>query len=462
MRILLVKPPLISDAVQPSLGLASLAASLPAEHEVAILDGVLGPFSGPQLARRLLDRRPDLIGFQCLTADVRTVRALAGIVRRSLPDAAVVVGGPHPSALDDGGLSELGPEVDFAFRGEAEPGLPGLVAALAAGDRSARRLSRIPGLVYRGPDNRVRANAPRRADLNRLPLPRWDLVQPERYPPSPNAAFFERWPCAPIVTSRGCPYDCAFCAASTVAGRKVRYRPLDSVLDEIALLRSRGVREIHLEDDNFTFDRDYALGFTEAVARRFPGLSWACPNGARLQSLDDELLALMRRGGCHSIGLGIESGSQRILERIGKGQSLEEVRQAVHRVHRAGIGAVGFFILGLPGETRDDVEATIRLALELPLRRANFMLFSPFPGTRLWTELGESRADPMAKSFAEVGHVPEGWTAAELKTAQRRAFLRFYLRPRAAASLIADVRSVRHAYWIGRRMLRWMVPQPWP
>lgn len=459
MRVLLVKPSVVSDAVQPNLGLAYLAASLPAEHAVAILDGVLEPFSESDFERTLAERQPDLVGFQCLTSEVARVRALAGVAHRTRPGTVVVVGGPHPSAMDDGALDELGPDVDFAFRGEAEPGFPALVKALVSGDRSVRRLSRVPGLVFRTRQGAIRQNQPRRTDLSCFPLPRWDLVRPERYPPSPNAAFLQRWPVAPIITSRGCPFDCAFCGASALAGRQVRYRPLQQVLDEIALLLARGVREIHLEDDNFTFDRDYARRFCEAVSRRFPGLSWACPNGARLESLDRELLALMRRSGCHSIGLGIESGSQRMLDRIGKRQSLEDVREAVERVHAAGIAAVGFFIIGLPGETRVEIEATIRLALELPLRRANFMLFTPFPGTRLWSELGEPRPGTAPPSFAEVGYVPAGFTAAELKAAQRRAFLRFYLRPAAAISLLADLRSPRHAYWILRRMLRWMIPR---
>ncbi|NOZ85803.1 MAG: B12-binding domain-containing radical SAM protein [Deltaproteobacteria bacterium] len=457
MRVLLVKPPGTSDSVQPPLGLAYIAAVLSADgHEVAVLDGLLENMDKRSFQERLWSLQPGLVGFQCLSHDIASVKQLAESTRNYSGDCKVVVGGPHPTCTKHGGLDYFGDLVDYAFRGEAEPGFPMLIKILESGNEQGRDLRTVPGLAYRE-GGAVRVNAVHRPDLKDLPLPRWDLLKPETYPPSPNAAFFQKWPTAPIITSRGCNHHCSFCAASIISGSKVRYRPIESVLEEIGVLRERGIQEIHIEDDSFTSDRNYVETFCDAISSTFPDLAWACPNGVRIDTLDLELLKLMKKSGCHEVSLGVESGSQRILDRVGKGQTLGEVRAAVEKINKAGMVAIGFFIIGFPGESIEEAEETIRFSLSLPLRRANFMLFRPLPGTGSWVQAGKPLPDTLPPSFAEVSYVPAGWSARGLKKMQRKAFLKFYMRPGAALHLVTDIRSPGHFLWIAKRIFRWMI-----
>jgi radical SAM superfamily enzyme YgiQ (UPF0313 family) len=363
-------------------------------------------------------------------------------------------------------MEHFGAGLDFAFQGEAENGLPMLLDVLdgRGGPRGASSpdgLAAIPGLVWRDPEGRVVANPTCVTDLQSVAMPRWDLLDPRQYPPSPHGAFFRKAPVAPVSVSRGCPYSCSFCAGSQIHGRTVRYRPVARVLDEIRRLHDQfGVREIHFVDDNLTWDVGYTHALCDGIESlpfRFP---WSCPNGVRLDRLDRPLVRHMRRAGCYSVGIGIESGAARVMGRLRKGLTVDDVRRQIAMVAEEGLETRGFFVLGFPGETRDEILATIRLALDLPLDFAHFMLFHPLPGTASWDEVvAEGRlgtVDWSAATFAEVAYSPVGLAAGELKSLHRSALVRFYLRPSRLVRLLAQVRSPAHARRIARRVFRWL------
>jgi anaerobic magnesium-protoporphyrin IX monomethyl ester cyclase len=286
-------------------------------------------------------------------------------------------------------------------------------------------------------------------------------MPPQGFPPSPHAAFYREFPVAPMVASRGCPYPCVYCAGKLTMGKTVRYRSVDNVLEEVRLLLGRyKVREIHLVDDNFTYSKEYVLEFCRKVGEESLKFFWTCPNGVRLNTLDEEILSAMKKAGCYAVAVGVESGSQRVLDNMRKGLTLEEIRSKIGAIRRVGLTPIGFFVLGFPGETRAEMEQTLGFSTSLGLRRANFMLFHPFPGTEVfkWIQKRHQRNGLLltAPSFAEVSYIPEGFSARELKDLQRKAFLRFYLRPGVLLRFIGDIRSIRHAYYISRRTLRWM------
>jgi radical SAM superfamily enzyme YgiQ (UPF0313 family) len=458
MKVLLINPVFISDSLQPNLGLAYLAAAVGPRHEVRVFDNFMG-YLNPEDVRRGLEREsPDVVGFQTLYLEIDTVGDLLTMVKSWRKDCVTVVGGPAPTAQAADLFEWYGERLDYAFVGEAEKGFPALLDLLSAGRPDESALSLVPGLVRRV-RGRVTANPQAVTDVASVPMPAWRLFDFRAYPPAPHGAFYRRRPVAPIITSRGCPHRCGFCAASLVARRRVRYRPLDHVLDEIEyLLGERGVREIHLVDDNFTFSREYVEAFCEGIERRRLRFPWACPNGVRLQTLSGDLLRRMKAAGCYALSMGIESGVQETLDHLRKDQTIGEARRAVELVFESGIHAVGFFVLGIPGETRGQMEETVRFSLSLPLRRVNYMFFVPFPGTALYKEAGGGRRLPRVRSFAEISFVPGGMTAAELKAIQRSAFLRFYLRPRQFSWLLSDIRGPRHMKWVGKRIVRWLVP----
>jgi radical SAM superfamily enzyme YgiQ (UPF0313 family) len=237
-----------------------------------------------------------------------------------------------------------------------------------------------------------------------------------------------------VLTTRGCPCRCTFCAGFRITGRKVRHRPLSQVWEEIELLVGKyGVREIHIEDDNFTFDRDYAVSFCEeAVRRRLPVL-YSTPNGVRLDTLDDELVGLMKAAGWYVVHCGIESGSDRVLRLSRKGTTTALVKDRIDLLRRHGLMVAGYFILGLPGETEEDMRMTIDFARTSGLHWAHFAAFLPIPGS----EAGDAwlAAHDMSAGGWRAFHntdcpaPPDGISRERMKELQRKAFLSFYLRP---------------------------------
>jgi len=459
MRVLLVKPNNLSDHIQPSLGLGYLARAIRGEHDVKILDCIKEGIGVDGLSKRIKRFDPDILGLQCYTFDLKFVNDSLIAAKKSNPGIVTVVGGPHPSALPDEMMRLFQKSLDFAFIGEAETGLPKLLTALK--DKK-NRYDDIPGLVWRDAGT-IRQNDPFFIeDLDSLGMPAWDLIHPEKYPEAQHGAFFKNFPIAPIMVTRGCPYPCTFCAGKIVSGKKIRKRSAQNVLDEITHLnKDYGIKEFHIVDDNFTFDTKYAKDLLRKLKELDLGMSWAVPNGVRMDTLDDELLALMKDTGLYLISLGIESSSARVLRNMKKGLTIAKIRDCVKRINNAGIDVAGFFIVGYPGETAASILKTIKLSTELKLVRANFFTYLPFPGSESYAKLKDSGEldgiDWDHFYFMNATYVPKGMTKRQLKWLQRLAFARFYLRPRIIFYQLKSIKSFRHFMFLLRRFFRWVV-----
>ncbi len=408
----------------PPIGLIYLGAVLEeAGHHVTLLDFAMMGTGGDHLVRMVKDSRPDILMFSAFTSDVFILKPIVGSLREVLPDTRFWLGGPHASCVGGGAFRDL-PWMDAVFIGEAEESV---LEALEFPE------SPPDGVIYAGDPSRE--TGPRFvADLGSLPIPAWHLAPPERYMGLPNGVVLKRLPYAPILTTRGCPYRCTFCAGFRITGRKIRHRPLEQVWREIELLVDRyGVREIHIEDDNFTFDSEYACEFCRgAIARKLPVL-FSTPNGVRLDKLDDGLLELMKQAGWYVIHCGIESGSDRVLKRIKKGTTIARIQENIERIHAHGIPVAAYFILGMPGETREDIEKTISFAVKSGIEWAQFACFLPIPGSPDGDGFLKDH-DMSAKGWSDFHNTacpapPAPLTAMDLKKLQRKAFYRFYLRP---------------------------------
>lgn len=453
--VLLVFPLSRTHYSVPPLGLGYLASSLRSRgYGVRILDCTRERLDLPGLLERIREWRPRMVGFQTFSYDFGTVRRALEGVKEVDPDIVTVVGGPHPSGVPVETLEDMS-AADYAFRGEGEEGLPLLVGRLFA--RQDIDLASIPGLVWRE-DGRVRANGVRFVeDLDSLGLPAWDLMDPRSYQFAPQGVFLKSPPVAPISTSRGCPFQCTYCAGKTLTGARIRKRSIPHVLDEVELLyHEYGAREIHIVDDNFTMFRDRVVEFCEGLHERRLKIHFTFPNGVRIDTLDGELLRLLKQAGCYSMIVGIESGSDRVLKAMKKGLTTETVRRGVALIKEAGIDVSGFFILGYPGETRDEMLQTIAFSRRLGLDAAHFSNFLPLPGTEAAEMLCRQgrlpKVDWSQLFYARVAYVPEGMTAAELKRLQRQAYLGFYLRPSVLWKLRGKIRSWHHVQAIVRRL----------
>ena len=462
MKVLLVNPKLRLDNILPVLGLGYLANAIKDKYEVKILDCMKEDFTLDDYARYLKDYKPDVVGIQCFTYDIYIVADYLKQTRRILPDAITMIGGPHPTAMPEESMGFFGITLDYAFRSEAEEGLPELLKLIESKSVINDNLSRVKNLIWRNGDQIVVNPITYIPDISKLGMPAWELMPPGTYPKSPFSAFYKKFPVAPIITSRGCPYDCIYCQAGLMSGTHMRYRPVSLVIEEIRYLqRTFGVKEFQIIDDNFTLNRKYVMDFCNALARNNMDILWTCPNGVRLDTLNDEMVEAMKASGCYVISAGIESGSDRVLQIIKKQETVGVIREKVAMIQKHGIDVVGFFMLGFPTETPAEMKQTIQLSKELGLLRAIYFLFHPLPGTELYADLehnGELKGINFdANSFAEVAYAPRGITKKQLKNIQRRAFLGFYLRPKQFLNLVFNIKSLNHFKFIIKRVYRWLV-----
>ncbi|MCH7807613.1 MAG: B12-binding domain-containing radical SAM protein [Planctomycetes bacterium] len=464
MRVMLVKPNNLSDHIQPSLGLGYLAQQIRRDHDVDIFDCIKAKTTPEQLGKIVEVTQPDLVGIQCYTFDIPNVKRILRAVREVSPRIVTMVGGAHMSSDSVGAMNDFGADLDFGFGGEGEESFPPFLHAL---EKGAKTFEGIPGVVWRR-DGRVIANKQMLiSDLDSIGLPAIDLIRPDTYPESQHGAFYDQFPICPIITTRGCPYSCTFCSAPIISGKTLRHHSLDYLRDLIQRLYYRyAIREIHIVDDNFTMDIEYAKSVMQMIIDLNLGISIAMPNGIRMDWLDDELLELMKAAGVYVVSVAVESGNDRILKAMKKATTVAKMRENVALIRRHGLDVAGFFILGFPGETRETIKDTIRLSRQLDLLRANFFTYLPLPGTSSYKQLvrdGELEdVDWDNFLFMTAPYTPKGMTRGELMSLKRGAFLRFHLRPTILIRNLLAIRSYAHFRFLLTRFYHWVCMSPHP
>jgi radical SAM superfamily enzyme YgiQ (UPF0313 family) len=251
VKAILVKPTIkLSDHIQPPLGLGYIAGNLDrTRNKVSIIDLSKLGIKMTEFGNFLKQEKPDVVGFQCYTSELGKVKELVNQTRKILNNAVIVVGGPHPTLMPEETLKFFGNGVNFLFCGEVEKSFPLFLEKLKNGGS----FKDVKGLVWQE-NGKTNLNQPELIeDLDSLSFPAWDLIKPQEYPPAQHGAFYKKFPIAPIITTRGCPFACSFCCAPLISGKKVRRRSIELVLKEIYLLyHNFGIREIHIVDDNFT------------------------------------------------------------------------------------------------------------------------------------------------------------------------------------------------------------------
>lgn len=420
-KIILTRPNYNSHLITPPLGLGYLASYLKTKgHDVKIIDGLNLGYSNSQISEVSSDA--DIVGIYCLSDYFLKVIDLSQRLKKI--NKIVVIGGPHASALPELTVKETG--ADFAVIGEGEITFAELAEALEKG----RQVSSIPGVFSSGTRQFIKRAFIQ--NLDALPFPDWQQLDPRNYKKAPHGGLIKKFPVAPITTTRGCPYECTFCASPLLWERTIRYRSPRNIIDEIVLLvKDYGVKEIHFEDDNLTLDRGHIEGICHLLIETKLNISWAAPNGIRVDTVNGELLALMKKSGCYFIAFGIESGNQNILNNIKKGTKLETIENAVRMANKKGIITQGFFIFGLPGETKQTIRESLNFAKRIGLDKAQFLLLDILPGSQLWEQLsGQFTIDWSKPSYQDVTWVPDTILKQDLKLAQSKAFREFFLRPK--------------------------------
>lgn len=320
---------------------------------------------------------PDLVGITTMTTKVASAFKLASLCKDLDQDVIVVIGGPHATVKADETL-RIHPDIDFVVRGEGEISFSDLVVVLEEGGA----LDQISGISYREDGEIVHtASGPWIEDLDAVPFPARDLLMGQETYTSEDMGL--------LMTSRGCPYHCTYCATS-VWGQRVRYRSVENVITEMKLVEERyGTRQFTLKDDSFTINKKRVHRFCDRLIEEDLKVSWDC--NTRVNVIDEELLRKMKRAGCNGIKVGIESGSQRILDSVMEKQiTLDQVREAARLFRKVGIHWTGYFMMGVPGETAEEVRSTLSFMEEVQPDFVSFSVYEAFPGTRLF-EVGVER-----------------------------------------------------------------------
>ncbi len=446
MKVLFITPNSDTHYIVPPLGLGYLAKSIMAEgFEAEILNGVKEKLNIKALRNVLKKKRPDVVGIQVFSCEISIVNNYLKLIKKEFPEIRTVVGGAHISAVGKETFEDV-KGADFAFMGEAEIGFPLFLKELRAGTRN---FDNIPGLIWKD-GNDFKVNPPAIVeDLDKLGMPAWELMDPRELPPAPQGAIYRNFPIAAISTSRGCPYQCTYCANHIIAGRKIRARSVNNIIEEVEFLIDKfSIKELHIIDDTFTQNRERVKEFCEELLRRDIHLTLTFPNGARLNTLDEEILGLLKKCGCYSITVGVESGSQKILNDMKKALTIKTIKEKIKLINKKGIDVTAFFIIGYPTETRETIEQTIKFATELEIKRAHFSLFLPLPGTEATEMLKKEgrlgKVDWSKMFYTKVVVPPVGMTPDEVKSLQRKAYLKFYLRPQIIYYMIKEIRSWPH------------------
>lgn len=378
-KVCLINPPTRSPSLRPPHGLMYISSYLSSRGIDNLLIDQKGDIPMDVLVKEVVKDTvkydPGFVGISCLTTDVKCVFEIADIIKARLPYVKIVLGGIHPTLFPEEMLENE--NVDFVVVGEGEETFCDLILS---GDNAD--FSSIDGIAFKD-NGRIIINKKRRMipDLDEIPMPAFDKIDMDFYL-QPNIHLIRGVPLRGfyLFSSRGCPYRCRFCVNKNIFGRTIRYRSPSKVADEVEYLYKKyRIDAFYLFDDTFAVDRSHAIEFCNEVIKRKLPLVWGCET--RVDLINEELVKSLKKASCIQVDLGIESGSERLLELLQKDITVGQVRNAVRLCRKHKIRVFSNFMINLPTETEEDIEKTLSLADEIKSDVSIFNVTCPFPGT---------------------------------------------------------------------------------
>ncbi|MCW4008039.1 MAG: B12-binding domain-containing radical SAM protein [Candidatus Bathyarchaeota archaeon] len=365
----------------PPLGLSYVAAALEkAGFKVEMLDNYLLRKPINEVKEIVKHANPEIVGMTCSSASYPRCVETAKAIKEALPSCKIVVGGWHPSYVPESMLQH--PEIDYVVMGEGEQAMVELATCLTKGDEAAAK--QVAGVAYRHGGKIVQTVQKFIKNLDELPFPARHLLPMHLY--ETEIPYLKAKPFTTMNIVRGCPFNCVYCETRRLWGQTCRAFSPPRVINEIKHLTEKyGIKGIYFVGDNFTINKKRTIDLCELIKKSKLDIEWVCDT--RADMISRELLQAMKEAGCRTIWFGVESGSPRILEKINKGITKEQTVQAFKLCREAGIQIASSFIMGIPGETFEDIELTYKFAKKLDPDWAQFNIYVAVPGSGLYDEV---------------------------------------------------------------------------
>jgi anaerobic magnesium-protoporphyrin IX monomethyl ester cyclase len=426
LHVTLVNPPYPSGAHQhqpfTALGMGYLAAVLEKnQYEVDVIDCQVLKLSYEEFKSEISKRQPNIVGITSTTLTYKSALHIAKIAKEVCPNCFTILGGCHATFWDDKALQEC-PSLDIVVRKEGENTLLELVKTLEAG----KGFRDLLGITYRK-DGKILKNPDRPyiENLDDLPFPAhhlWPIKSLRKYG---NLIF-------PLTTSRGCVYWCDFCTAVRMFGRKYRMRSPKNIVDELEFLHNTyGANQFTFYDDAFTVNQPRTEEICKEIRNRKLKIKWNCQT--RVDMVTKELLLKMREAGCTDVWFGVESGSQRLIDTMGKGISIAQTMKAFKWAKEVGLMTQAYMILGFPSETKETAWETMKLVKRINPDDVGYYVATPYPGTPMYDFVKENGwlkiTDFDKYDTATPTFETPTLSMKELREIREQAFQSFYLRP---------------------------------
>lgn len=431
MKVLFVNPPQTASkykfmgVIAPPLGIAYMAGVLQENNiDVEILDASAEDMDFKDVEKELLKRKPDLVALTALTPTIGRALEIAQVVKETLPDSIVVMGGYHPTfnfieTLED-------ENVDIVIRGEGEYIMLNLVQAL----ENQSSLHDVKGIVFEDKNSKeivVNPEAPLIQNLDELPFPALNLLPMDKYRLLDMDTHMTT-----MITTRGCPMQCSFCSSAAMHGKKIRERSIENIVDEIEYLKTNyDIDTIAFMDDTFTLKKRKVMAICDEILKRNIEIMWGCTS--RVDTLDEKLLKKMKEAGCITIFIGVESADQQQLDNMCKNTTIAKIENAFKIARKLKIRTIASVALGMPGDTKEIMNKTVKFVHKLKPNYAIYSLATPYPGTRFYKEAFEKNLIKIKdwSKYTLITPILETIDCSlnDMRKIQAKAFMKFYLRP---------------------------------
>ncbi|PKL67420.1 MAG: B12-binding domain-containing radical SAM protein [Methanobacteriales archaeon HGW-Methanobacteriales-1] len=425
MKVLMINPPHILSKykfiglVAPPLGISYIAAVLEENDiNVSIIDASAMEMDWEELEKEIEKTSPDVIGITALTPTIENAITTAKIAKNVMPESKIILGGYHPTFT----FKEL-VEYDFLdiiMIGEGEYTMLELVKALDNGSN----LRDVKGIATK---NFVTPSREIIEDLDTLPFPARHLLPMDEY-----KILNIKLPTGTMISGRGCHYQCSFCSSAAMHGKKLRMRSANNVVDEIEhLINDHNTKMIAFMDDTFTINKKRVESVCDEIKERDLDVFWGCTT--RVDTLSKSLMEKMSDAGCITLFMGVESADQQILDSVNKKTTINKVKSAFEMARKYDMRTVASVVLGMPGDSRENILKTIKFVKNLNPNYAIFSLATPYPGTLFYKQAVSQnliKVNDWSK-YTLLSPVLETMDCSleELKKLQKKAFRSFYLRP---------------------------------